>query len=618
MATQSTLKNHEQEKRLCRQRVLLIAGIALGCCLILFARLFYLQVIKHHFYSTLSKNNILTILPITPNRGLIYDRDGLLIAKNVPVYSLDLIPRLVKDIPKTVQALQKIIPISDDEITAFQNSLKHDTHKLPIPIKLKLTEQDIAKFYVTRYHFPGVIVAPHMLRDYPTGRVDVDALGYVSRISARELREHQDDNYNSSADIGQTGIERYYQNLLRGKPGAQEVETNARGHVVRTLSKRPPVAGDTLYLTIDTAVQRCAIKALGDHSGAVVAIQPSTGAILALVSKPSYNPNPFVMGISHKAYQKLLDNPRDPLYNRATRGQYAPGSTIKPFYALFALNRGIISKNTKIHDKGWFKLPNTHLIFHDWKRGGHGIVNVIKALTVSCDVFFYQLAVKMGIKKMDHLLRTFGFGESTGVDLPSALDGLVPTPAWKMATKGKHWFTGNTVNLGIGQGSLLVTPLQLAVAVATIAERGKQYKPHLLMKVVKPNGDVLHYQPTIQRILHFKPEVWKTVITGMKDVIMSPHGTAIRFGRRPGYTAAGKTGTAQVYGHHRNEEYVRTSLPRRLRSNSLFIEFAPIHNPKIAVATLIEHASGSDKVARKVTDCYFDQLKQREKAHASD
>lgn len=611
-----TIKDHRNEtvhfNLRCIAAIIFVSILAL---LILF-RLCYLQIFEHKFYSTLSQQNLLYIIPTEPNRGLIYDRNGILLAKNIPVFSLDIIPGKVKNINKTIKRLRKIIPISDKDVEEFKHSLKEHHIFEPVPLKIKLSEQEVAIFYVNQYRFPGVSIETRMMRYYPLGPVMSDVLGYVGRINTQELREVNNKNYSASDYIGKVGIEKYYEKELHGSIGVEEAEINASGRIVRILRKIPPVSGNDIYLTIDSKLQAFAEKTLGDSNGAIVAIQPQTGEILAMVTKPDYDPNPFVQGLSNAAYSALVNAPSHPLYNRTIRGLYSPGSTIKPFIALGALNEHVISPEYTIYDPGTFQLPHTTHIYHDynWKIGGHGWVNVAKAIMVSCDTFFYNLAVNLGISRLDQILENFGFGQLTGVDMPEELAGIVPSPAWKLAKQKTPWYTGDTVITGIGQGSLLVTPLQLAAATAIIAERGMRLAPHLLLQMTTPNGQTLVQQPTPEKpVILDDPKTWNLVIHAMETVISNPRGTAEGYGRHPGYSVAAKTGTAQVYGDQRDEETSRMNLPKRLRNNHLFIMFAPVDHPKIVLAVVIEHASYADKIARKVTDFYFKELRNKNK-----
>ena len=572
-----TLKDHQQDAQRFWQRAWIMSIVVAALMILLLARLVYLQIFQHRFYSTLSTQNILDVIPIEPPRGLIYDRNGVLLAKNEPVYSLDIIPARIKNLKNTLQKIEKIIPLSDTELKQFHQALRQHRPYDEVPLKLHLDEEQVAKIYVNQFRLSGVNIQTHLMREYPLNAITGEVLGYVGRINSEELKYLDHVNYQASDDMGKTGVEKFYEPLLHGQVGAEEAEINANGRIVRTLNKIPPKSGDTLILTIDSQLQAAAEKAMGNNAGAVIVIQPSTGEILAMVSEPSFDPNLFVNGISSVDYKELLNSPRHPLYNRAIRGLYSPGSTIKPFYALSALDNDIIDPEYKIFDRGWFQLPNTQHIYHDWKRDGHGWVDVTKAIIISCDTFFYNLSVLMGINLIDHTLNVFGFGQKTHIDLNNELSGIVPSPQWKRKHQGQYWFTGDTVITGIGQGSLLVTPLQLAQATATLAMQGQQWQPRLLLKEITPSGQTILQQPIAESTIQLHdPHNWQVVTQAMEGVVRNVAGTALAFGRNPPYTVAAKTGTAQVYGHTRDEEVSRTNIPYRLRNNHLFIAFSPL------------------------------------------
>lgn len=600
------IKDHIQETRLFKSRCLIALILILLLAMLLILRLGFLQLKNHQFYSTLSRHNLLNVIPLEPNRGLIYDRNGILLAKNIPTYTLAIVPTGVKNLKEMLNKLNKIIPISSDEIKQFKHIRYQYRRYEAVPIKYKLTEKEVAKFYVNRYRFPGVIIKTRMMRYYPLGKLTADVVGYVGRINQHELGRVDDKNYTVDSDIGKTGIEKYYEKQLHGHMGAEEVEINASGRIVRVLKRIPPKPGKDIYLTIDSRLQSKAQTAIGKESGAIVAMQPNTGQILALVTSPSYDPNPFVSGLSQQDYQKLLDSPFHPLYNRAIRGQFAAGSTIKPFLGLAGLDTKIITPKYKIFDPGWFELPNTTHVFHDWRHGGHGWVNLRKALIVSCDVYFYNLAVNMGIDRIAAVFNQFGFGKPTNIDMPGEVPGLVPTPTWKMGSQGHPWYTGDTIETGIGQGFFLVTPLQLVQATATLSKHGKRFKPHLLLKTVSSNGTETLQSPIPEPPLVLKnPQNWDAIIGAMAAMVDSPVGTAEYFGQHRGFTIAAKTGTAQVYGHQRDEERIRTNIPKRLRNNHLFIAFAPVKEPQIAISVVVEHAAQADRMASEVLNYYF-------------
>lgn len=604
----SQFKNHQKESALFSRRAIALA-IFIGCFIVaIVIRLIDLQVMQYQAYRTDSLNNLLRVMPTTPTRGLIYDRHGVLLAKNRPVYNLTITADSTPNIDQTITAINQLIPLTTHEITLFKRHLHLHPRYQPTVLKYHLTEPEMTTYYLNRYRLPGVNVDATMLRIYPLGSSLSHVIGYVGRINSREFKQVDHHNYQPSDYIGKTGIEKYNENQLHGQVGASLVETNAAGEIVNKVSETPSTAGDSLYLTIDSRLQKFAEKALGKNNGSVVAIQPSTGQVLALVTKPSYDPNPFVMGISEKAYKMLLNNPNHPLYNRAIRGLYSPGSTIKPFQALNGLSSHTITPQTTIMDPGWFRVPHTTHIFHDDDPTGHGLVNLHKAIRVSCDTYFYNLATKLGILRIDSFLSKFGFGQPTQIDLPNELSGVLPSPKWKRAYRGAAWYTGDTVNVGIGQGMLLVTPLQLAVATSIIANHGVHFAPQLVLRAQPASGAPTQFTPKQLGKIKLKPYYWHTVINAMEAVIKN--GTARYYGPHTGYKVAGKTGTAQVYGTYRDEDTTDWKRPKKLRNNHLFIDFAPVKQPEIVVAVVVEHASFADAIAGNVTRFYLHELKQ--------
>lgn len=601
-----SIKAHFSEALISKSRILGALLIGLLCCVVVVTRLFYLQQVEHRFYATLSTKNLLNVMPLKPARGLIFDRNGVLLAKNIATYALSLIPEKITNLPQTIDKLKAIIAISEDDIDTF-NRHRHQYRAFDsVPLKIGLSEEEMYRFYVNQHQFSGVIIEAKAERYYPLGDTTSEILGYVGIINSKELSSSK--NYAATDNIGKTGIERYYENLLRGKSGIQEAEINASGHIVRNLTQTPPIAGKNLYLTIDSELQQKAHELLGDERGSVVAIKPDSGEVLALVSHPSFDPNLFIGGISRKNYQMLLNSPNHPLYNRAIAGQFAAGSTLKPFIALASLDDGIITTKSQIYDRGTFQLPNTEHIYHDWTRYGHGWVNVSKAIEVSCDTFFYSLAEQLGIKKLDDMLAQFGFGEKTMIDLPGEKSGLVPSPAWKRKARGTSWYTGDTIETAIGQGFFLVTPLQLASATASLANRGQHFQPHLMLKTLDENHHSEFQTPQLLEPPHVTQQwPWKVVIDAMQQVVDGRHGTGIFFGKNRGYTAAGKTGTAQIYGHSRDEYRSRMDIPKQLRNNHLFIAFAPVEHPQIALAVVVEHGYYADKIAGKLIQFYLNK-----------
>ncbi|HBS52003.1 MAG TPA: penicillin-binding protein 2 [Coxiellaceae bacterium] len=605
------LRNYNRETKQFKNRVLKAVVLITILLILLIIRLFNLQIFNYKLYSNLAEHNQLEHLPIEPNRGLIYDRNGILLAENLPIFNLNIITEYVKNIKATLDNLKTIIAITPDEIKQFNKALRHHHRFEHIPIKLKLTQEEVADFYINQYRLPGVAINTKMIRHYPLANEVVNALGYVGRINKQDLNNIDTSNYSTSDFIGKIGIEKYYETTLRGKTGYKVAEVDASGHVVRILKIIPPTPGDNLYLTIDSKLQKVAINALGKEHGAVVAIDPNNGEILALVSNPTYDPNLFTSGIDSTTFNKLQFSNDKPMYNRATRSQFPFGSTIKPFIALQGLDTGIITPSFKISDPGWFKLESSSHIYRDWVYNGHGIVNITKAITESCNIFFYTISVKLGIEKIANILERFGFGSRINIDIPEESSGIVATPKWKMKHTGKHWYLGDTVISSIGQGDMATTPLQLASGVAAIAMRGQRFQPHLLLANQKPDGSKISYAKIpLPAVMLKNPNSWNIVINAMEGVVNNPKGTAhARFGSNPAYTVAGKTGGAQLY-HHKivNENPSPESekkFPKRLRNHNLFIAFAPIENPKIAIAVVTENSPIAPQVARKVLDYYL-------------
>ncbi|OGT65701.1 MAG: penicillin-binding protein 2, partial [Gammaproteobacteria bacterium RIFCSPHIGHO2_12_FULL_45_9] len=485
------LQQHEENVARFSERALFSFIMAAILCLVLITRLAYLQIQNHQFYHTLSQANILNVLPIAPARGLIYDRNGVLLATNIPSYTLAIIPDKVKSTADAIKTIRHMMPVSEAEIRKFRR-IRSQYHRFqPIPLKRKLTEEEVARYYVDRFRLPGIVIEARSTRQYPLGSISAHLTGYVAQINTQELRRVDSGQYDISDDIGKTGVEKQYESVLHGTVGAEEVEIDAAGRIVRTLNTRPPIAGNDLYLSIDSQLETRAIQileALGDESGSIVAINPQNGEILTMVSHPSFDPNLFAVGIDPKTYSELLNSPLHPLYNRALWSQFASGSTIKPFYALNGLDAGIITPDYTISDPGFWRLPNSRHVYHDWVKHGHGLVNVTKAITLSCDTYFYGLAYNTGITRMARLLSIFGFGKPTGVDLPGEKSGILPSPAWKQKAVHQPWYMGDTIEVGIGQGYFNVTPLQLAQAAATLGNRGARFIPHVVAKTVDATG----------------------------------------------------------------------------------------------------------------------------------
>jgi len=608
MLRQITLKDHFFESRLVMNRAILL--LIAGCLLlsVLFARLVYLQVVAHEHFTTLSEDNRVKLQPIPPNRGLIYDRNGILLAENLPSYRLEITPEQIDDMGATLGALEEIIEIRNIDRSRFEKLLARKPRFEAIPLRFHLSDEDVARFAVNRHRFPGVDITAGLARHYPHGSLAVHALGYVGRIDERALKVLDSSNYRGTTHVGKTGIEKTYESVLHGKVGLQQVETTAQGRVIRVLNRTPPVSGHNLYLTIDVHVQAAAEKAFGDRTGSVIAIDPNNGDILAIVSQPTYDPNPFVNGIEYDDYAALRDSKKRPLFNRALRGQYPPGSTVKPFVGLAGLEEGITTSHSSTYCPGFYSLPGSTRKYRDWKRTGHGTVKLNKSIVQSCDVYFYDLALSLGIDRIHDYLQNFGFGSATGIDIQGELSGLLPSREWKRRRHDQPWFPGETLITGIGQGFFLVTPVQLANAAAALANGGRLLQPNIVHAEQETNSDdLLPHQPRIMdTITVIEQGHWDHVIEAMTDVVHSARGTARKIGIDSPYTIAGKTGTAQVFGLKQDEKYDAEAIPEELRDHALFIAFAPVEAPSITVAVIVENGGGGGSVAAPIARAVID------------
>jgi len=608
-----TLKDHLRETLLFQRRIL-VAAIFGGILLAgLISRLFYLQVISHDHYTTLSEDNRVSIVPIAPTRGLIFDRNGVLLAQNIPSRTLELVPEHIPDLKATLAKLRSLIHITDNEIEQFNDLRRKKRRFEGIPLRYRLSDSEAARIAVNLDHLPGVEITAELMRHYPQGKLASHAIGYVARINEDELTHLDASRYAATKNIGKTGVERSYEDELHGEVGYQRVETNAAGRIVDVLERTLPTPGKNLYLTLDARIQQVAEQAFGDDNGALVAIDPNTGEVIAFVSMPTFDPNLFINGIDSKTYDKLRKSPNRPLFNRALQGQYPPGSTIKPFMGLAGLAYKLISPSTTIDCPGYYMLKGEDRKYRDWKRWGHGNTNLNKSIVQSCDVFYYTLAMELKIDRIDEFLGRFGVGRVTGIDLRGEESGLLPSKTWKQRMRHLPWFPGETVITGIGQGFTLVTPLQLADMTAELSNRGLRYTPRIVRGMVEPGDDklVVHQAPPQEAVIMDNPQNWSVVINAMTKVITDPHGTARRISQDLKYKIAGKTGTAQVYGMKQDEEGEEedSKIPKKLRDHALFIAFAPADHPKIAVAVVVEHGghggSSAAPIARKVMDAYL-------------
>ncbi len=604
------LKDHQQETRLFVNRsiwMMLFMGGLLGVIVI---RLVYLQVINHAFYSTRSDENRVKIIPVAPTRGLIYDRNGVLLADNLPSYTLEITPEKVPDMEALLRQLAQHIRIRDIDLRRFRKALRRKRKFDQIPLRFRLTDVEVARIAAIQHRLPGTHIEARLTRRYFYPHAIAHLVGYVGRIDERDLARVDVTNYRASTHIGKTGIERQYENLLHGVVGYQQVETNAQGRILRVLKDSPPVPGLSLFLSIDIRLQKAAMRALGDYNGAVVAIDPNTGEILALASKPAFDPNLFVNGIGIREYAALRNDKSRPLFNRTTLGQYPPGSTLKPFIGLAGLYYNVVDHKHSLFCPGYYKLPNEDRKFRDWKKTGHGKVNLDASITQSCDVYFYDLALKLGIDRIAPFMARFGFGRKTGIDLPVEKSGINPSRAWKRLTRHRPWFPGETLNTGIGQGYTTATPLQLAQATAILAMRGKGYRPHVVRATRDPVSDEITpvRQIPLKPITDVRAHDWRYIIESMRHVVSSARGTAHRIDN-PRYTIAGKTGTAQVFGIKQEEEYDESKIARKLRDHALFIAFAPVDKPQIAIAVIVENGGSGGRVAapiaRRILDAWM-------------
>ncbi|MES9861755.1 MAG: penicillin-binding protein 2 [Candidatus Thiodiazotropha sp. LLP2] len=605
---QSSIKDYLHESQLFLGRAIISSILVIIALGLLVGRLFFLQVENHEHFTTLSQDNRVKLEPLPPTRGLIFDRNGTILAQNLPAYSLEIVPEKTKDLQTTIDRLSEIISINEEDIQRFHRLRKQRRRFDSIPIRVRLEEDEVARIAIHRHRFPGVDVKATLLRDYPQGVQTAHLLGYVGRINEKELQQIDTSNYSGTDFIGKNGVEKSYESMLHGQVGLQQVEVNAKGRVLRVLENQPPQPGDNLQLFLDMNLQSTALEALGEYNGAVVAMDIETGGVLTLVSKPGYNPNLFVDGISSKAYRALESSLDNPLFNRAIRGQYPPGSTVKPFIGLAGLEYDVVGFHQETYCPGYYQLPGKDHKYRDWKKWGHGKVDMHQAIVQSCDVYYYELARTLGIDRLHEFLTGFGFGIPSKVDLDGELSGLMPSRDWKQSKRREPWYPGETLIVGIGQGYFLATPLQLASATATLANRGHRIRPRVVATIESPDK-VKRDSPRIEDLLHqLDPEHWDQVISAMADVVEGQRGTA-RSIRSNEYRIAGKTGTAQVFSVKQDEEYDEENTAKRKRDHALFVAFAPIESPKIAIAVVVENGghggSVAAPIARKVIDSYL-------------
>ena len=605
------LKDLYEEKRSFQRRVFVAILFCLLMVCLLLARLGDLQLLQHEYYSTRADDNRMRVVAMPPVRGLIYDRNGALLAQNRPSFDLEVTRDQVGNLDQLLSTLAPVMGLTPGDIARFRDRAKKTPRYRGVALKTNLTPEDVARFEINRFAFKGVDISAGLTRNYPLAAQASHLVGYVGGISEADYAKLDERLYQGINLIGKLGIEKSHEEELRGTPGARIVEANAAGRPLRELEQRPGSAGRNLYLTLDAKLQQIAEEALGDLDGAVAAIDPQTGEVLALVSKPGFDPEPFVGGISTKQYRELLNDPDRPLYNRALQGTYPPGSTIKPFMAFAGLETHEATTDTHAYCSGTFYLPNSTRKYRCHKRSGHGTVDMRSAMARSCDVFFYQLAMALGIDRVTSALGHFGFGRATGIDIPHERNGLLPSREWKARARKEVWFPGETLNIGIGQGYWQVTPLQMAQATARLAMRGGGFQPHMVHAYEDPlTGTVTGVTPIpLPPFDGDQPKDFEAVISTMESVMHEPGGTAYRVGKDAPYRIAGKTGTAQVAGLSQTEEGAPTldSTPKHLRDHAWFMAFAPVDKPRIAIAVLAEHAGHGGSVAAPVARQVMDQ-----------
>jgi penicillin-binding protein 2 len=606
-----------------RRRIRIAAALALALVLVLVWRFYVLQVSQYERYQTLSLDNHIRIQALPPVRGLVLDRNGVVLAQNTAVHILQVVPEKVDDLDTMLQEVDTLVGLTPGEVSAFRKRLtKHPAFE-KILLKAKLDDVQTATFAVNEYRFPGVTLEAVLHRDYPEGILTAHVLGYVGRISERDQARLDPSSYQGVRSTGKIGIEKQYEGALLGRSGFEQVEIDAHGRTLRTINRNSAVPGHSLSLTLDIDLQRVAREALGNRLGAVVAMDPASGEILTMVSSPSFDPNLFVDGIDQGSYDALRELDDRPLLNRALYGRYAPGSTIKPVIAKAIIDAGV-NPQERVYCPGWFTLADGTRRYRCWRKTGHGPMNLHGAIEESCDVYFYEMGRRLGIDVMAKVLSGFGLGRITGIDLPQEPAGLVPTPKWKRANRNEPWYPGEDLITVIGQGFLMATPIQLAQMTATLANRGIPVRPRILLSEEDPLSGEKFFPPQTQASGQEADRVVDTeldqIIRAMIDVMHSPRGTGRASGRRSPYPIAGKTGTAQVIAIGQDEDYDESVLPKKFHDHALFIAFAPVEKPQIAIAVVVEHGGSGAKaaapIARKVMDRFF--LKRLQRAALAD
>jgi penicillin-binding protein 2 len=604
MARPIHLKDHSSDAGIVQRRVVLASLMVAALTLTLVGRMYFLQVMQYEHHSTLSENNRVHIQPVPPSRGRIYDRNGVVLAENRPSFSLSITRERVPDLEQTFTLLGSLLALSEEDLERAQRKLTQGRRPFePVPVMFGLTEEQIAQIAINQFRLPGVEVQTSFVRHYPLAEHFAHAVGYVGRINEKEMASLDQVAYAGTHYIGKTGIERFYEDILHGTVGYEEVETNARGRVLRVLKRTDPLPGKDITLHLDSRLQAVAEKALGNRRGAVIAIEPETGGVLAFVSQPGFDPNLFVTGISHADYGALRDSLDQPLFNRVLRGLYPPGSTIKQIVALAGLDSGVTTRESRVYDPGFYQLPNHSHKYRNWNRSGDGWVSMAFAIARSNDTYFYDLANKLGIDRMHDYMTRFGLGTRVSHDMYEESAGLMPSRAWKREARRQPWYPGETLITGIGQGYMLTTPLQLAQSIALMANRGVWRRPRLLMHA---DGEPPQVADTPANIELKNPADWDFIIGALEDVMHAQHGTSRSAALDAPYRMAGKTGTAQVVAIAQGEKYDSAALQERHRDHALFVGFAPAEAPKIAVAVMVENGESGGRVAAPVARQLFD------------
>lgn len=609
------IKDHWREQQLFTRRLLTAGALTLLLTLFLIARFFFLQIISYDHFRELSRGNRVRIEAIPPTRGLIFDRNGVLLAENLPAYQLELIPEQVEDAEETVRSLASHGLLETEDLAEILQQIRKRRRFDPVALHYRLSDEEVARFAVQRPHYPGVDIRARLARHYPVGQLAVHAVGYVGAIDESDLRRIDSKTYTGTTHIGKIGVEQAYEDHLHGTVGHQQVVVNAQGRSLQTIESTPPSPGNDIFLTLDIRLQKAAEAALEGSRGAAVAIDPRDGGILALASSPAYDPNQFGAGFTRRQFVELSSNIDQPLFNRALLGRYPPGSTIKPILGLAALHYAARQPHEEMDCPGFYMLPGDDHRYRDWKKEGHGEVDMMSAIEQSCDVYFYDLALELGIDRMHEFMSLFGFGQATGIDIRGEKAGLMPSRDWKRTAFSERseqvWFPGETLITGIGQGFMLATPLQLANATAILAARGRHFQPRLIRATRNPLTAELVENPAVEfpPVPVTNPAYWNAVIDAMVDVVHAEDGTARGISVGLDYRMAGKTGTVQIFSIGQEDEYDAEVVGERLRHHALFIGFAPVENPEIAVAVVIENAgsgaAAAAPAARTIIDTWF-------------